>query len=284
MGKRKMKNRNKQTEKWNAEDGGKQISEVNSMNEENARKREKTDVPVNGMERMQNGGEQVQNGGNEAFGLDYAQATLDGGNGKHKIHLLSIIGEVEGHENLSGNTKVTKYDQILPKLAELEDDDSVEGLLVLLNTSGGDVDAGLAIAEMIASLSMPTVSLVLGGSHSIGVPLAVSTDHSFIVPTGTMMVHPVRMSGTVIGASQTYEYFEMIQDRILTFVSDHAQIAYDQVKQLMLNTEMLTRDLGTVLVGSETVKAGLIDEVGGIREALGYLYRKIEEGWASCIS
>ena len=278
MGKRKMKNRNKQTEKWNAEDGGKQISEVNSMNEENARKREKTDVPVNGMERMQNGGERVQNGGNEAFGLGYAQATLDGGNGKHKIHLLSIIGEVEGHENLSGNTKVTKYDQILPRLAELEDDDSVEGLLVLLNTSGGDVDAGLAIAEMIASLSMPTVSLVLGGSHSIGVPLAVSTDHSFIVPTGTMMVHPVRMSGTVIGASQTYEYFEMIQDRILTFVSDHAQIAYDQVKQLMLNTEMLTRDLGTVLVGSETVKAGLIDEVGGIREALGYLYRKIEEG------
>lgn len=284
MGKRKMKNRNKQTENWNVEDGGKQISEVNSMNEENARKREKTDVPVNGMERMQNGGERVQNGGNEAFGLDYAQATLDGGNGKHKIHLLSIIGEVEGHENLSGNTKVTKYDQILPRLAELEDDDSVEGLLVLLNTSGGDVDAGLAIAEMIASLSMPTVSLVLGGSHSIGVPLAVSTDHSFIVPTGTMMVHPVRMSGTVIGASQTYEYFEMIQDRILTFVSDHAQIAYDQVKQLMLNTEMLTRDLGTVLVGSETVKAGLIDEVGGIREALGYLYRKIEEGWASCIS
>ena len=284
MGKRKMKNRNKQTEKWNAEDGGKQISEVNSMNEENARKREKTDVPVNGMERMQNGGERVQNGGNEAFGLGYAQATLDGGNGKHKIHLLSIIGEVEGHENLSGNTKVTKYDQILPRLAELEDDDSVEGLLVLLNTSGGDVDAGLAIAEMIASLSMPTVSLVLGGSHSIGVPLAVSTDHSFIVQTGTMMVHPVRMSGTVIGASQTYEYFEMIQDRILTFVSDHAQIAYDQVKQLMLNTEMLTRDLGTVLVGSETVKAGLIDEVGGIREALGYLYRKIEEGWASCIS
>ena len=284
MGKRKMKNRNKQTEKWNAEDGGKQISEVNSMNEENARKREKTDVSVNGTEQLQNGGERVQGGGNEAFGLDYAQATLDGGNGKHKIHLLSIIGEVEGHENLSGNTKVTKYDQILPRLAELEDDDSVEGLLVLLNTSGGDVDAGLAIAEMIASLSMPTVSLVLGGSHSIGVPLAVSTDHSFIVPTGTMMVHPVRMSGTVIGASQTYEYFEMIQDRILTFVSDHAQIAYDQVKQLMLNTEMLTRDLGTVLVGSETVKAGLIDEVGGIREALGYLYRKIEEGWASCIS
>ena len=202
-----------------------------------------------------------------------ARAILDGSNGKHKICLLSIIGEVEGHENLSGNTKTTKYDQILPKLAQLEDDDSVEGLLVLLNTSGGDVDAGLAIAEMIASLSMPTVSLVLGGSHSI-----VSTDHSFIVPTGTMMVHPVRMSGTVIGASQTYEYFEMIQDRILTFVSEHAKIAYDQVKKLMLNTEMLTKDLGTVLVGQDTVKTGLIDEVGGIREALRYLYQQIEAG------
>lgn len=153
-----------------------------------------------------------------------------------------------------------------------------KALLVLLNTSGGDVDAGLAIAEMIASLSMPTVSLVLGGSHSIGVPLAVSTDHSFIVPTGTMMVHPVRMSGTVIGASQTYEYFEMIQDRILTFVSEHAKIAYDQVKKLMLNTEMLTKDLGTVLVGQDTVKTGLIDEVGGIREALRYLYQQIEAG------
>ena len=198
--------------------------------------------------------------------------------GKYTIHCLTVIGQIEGHYLQPSNTKTTKYDQILPKLAQLEDDDSVEGLLVLLNTSGGDVDAGLAIAEMIASLSMPTVSLVLGGSHSIGVPLAVSTDHSFIVPTGTMMVHPVRMSGTVIGASQTYEYFEMIQDRILTFVSEHAKIAYDQVKKLMLNTEMLTKDLGTVLVGQDTVKTGLIDEVGGIREALRYLYQQIEAG------
>ena len=150
----------------------------------------------------------------------------------------------------------------------------------MLNTSGGDVDAGLAIAEMIASLSIPTVSLVLGGGHSIGVPMAVSavsTDHSFIVPTGTMMVHPVRMSGTVIGASQTYEYFEMIQDRILTFVSEHAKIAYDQVKKLMLNTEMLTKDLGTVLVGQDTVKAGLIDEVGGISQAFEKLHELIDE-------
>lgn len=208
---------------------------------------------------------------------EYGQMTLEENEGKKKIHLLSIIGEVEGHENLSGNTKATKYDHVLPQLAALEDDDSVQGLLILLNTSGGDVDAGLAIAEMIASLSMPTVSLVLGGSHSIGVPLAVSTDYSFIVPTGTMMIHPVRMSGLVIGASQTYEYFEMIQDRILGFISLHAKCDYEQVKRLMLNTEMLTRDLGTVLVGKETVEHGLIDEVGGIREALGKLYQMVDE-------
>lgn len=208
---------------------------------------------------------------------EYGQMTLDANERKRKIHLLSIIGEVEGHENLSGNTKATKYDHVLPKLASLEDDDSVEGMLVLLNTSGGDVDAGLAIAEMIASLSMPTVSLVLGGSHSIGVPLAVCTDYSFIVPTGTMMIHPVRMSGMVIGASQTYEYFEMIQDRILSFVSNHSQIAYDQVKRLMLNTEMLTRDLGTVLVGEQAVREGLINEVGGIEPALKKLYQMVDE-------
>ena len=183
---------------------------------------------------------------------------------------------MEGHENLSGSSKTTKYDHILPQLAQIEDDERVEGLLVLLNTSGGDVDAGLAIAEMIASLSIPTVSLVLGGSHSIGVPLAVCTDYSFIVPTGTMMVHPVRMNGTVIGTSQTYEYFEMIQDRILGFVSSHANIAYDQLKSLMHNTRMLARDLGTVLVGKEAVDAGLIDEVGGIREALKHLYDRID--------
>ncbi len=208
---------------------------------------------------------------------EYGQMTLEGNRKKRKIHLLSIIGEVEGHENLSGNAKATKYDHVLPQLAALEDDDSVEGLLVLLNTSGGDVDAGLAIGEMIASLSMPTVSLVLGGSHSIGVPLAVSTDYSFIVPTGTMMVHPVRMTGMVIGAAQTYEYFNMIQDRILSFISNHSRIAYDQVKRLMLNTEMLTRDLGTVLVGQENVDQGLIDEVGGIREAMRKLYQMIDQ-------
>ena len=208
---------------------------------------------------------------------EYGQMTLENGNGKRKIHLLSIIGEVEGHENAPGTSKTTKYDHVLPMLAALEEDKSVEGMLVLLNTSGGDVDAGLAIAEMIASLSIPTVSLVLGGSHSIGVPLAVSADYSFIVPTGTMMIHPVRMSGMIIGASQTYEYFEMIQDRILNFVASHADIAYDQLKRLMLNTEMLTRDLGTVLVGQEAVNKGLINEGGGIRQAIRKLHSMMKK-------
>ena len=208
---------------------------------------------------------------------EYGQMTLENENGRRMIHLLSIIGEVEGHENAPGTSKTTKYDHVLPMLAALEEDKRVEGMLVLLNTSGGDVDAGLAIAEMIASLSIPTVSLVLGGSHSIGVPLAVSADYSFIVPTGTMMIHPVRMSGMIIGASQTYEYFEMIQDRILNFVASHADIAYDQLKRLMLNTEMLTRELGTVLVGQEAVNKGLINEVGGIRQAICKLHSMMEK-------
>ncbi len=209
---------------------------------------------------------------------EYGQMTLEENRARRKIHLLTIIGEVEGHENASGSSKTTKYDHVLPSLAKLEDDESVEGLLVLLNTSGGDVDAGLAIAEMIASLSLPTVSLVLGGSHSIGVPLAVSADYSFIVPSGTMMIHPVRMTGMVIGTAQTYEYFEMIQDRILTFVSDHASVDYEILKGLMHNTKMLTRDLGTMLVGKEAVDAGLINQVGGIREALKKLYQMIDLG------
>ena len=211
---------------------------------------------------------------------EYGQMTLENENGRRMSHLLSIIGEVEGHENAPGTSKTTKYDHVLPMLAALEEDKRVEGMLVLLNTSGGDVDAGLAIAEMIASMSIPVVSLVLGGSHSIGVPLAVASDYSFIVPSGTMIVHPVRMSGMVIGTAQTYEYFAMIQDRILNFVSSHADIAYDQLKALMHNTKMLARDLGTVLVGQEAVDAGLIKEVGGIREALKKLYEMIDESCA----
>ena len=195
----------------------------------------------------------------------------------HNIHLLSVIGEIEGHECLSANAKTTKYEHVLPRLAAIEDSPDIEGLLILLNTVGGDVEAGLAIAEMIASLSKPKVSLVLGGSHSIGVPIAVSTDHSFIVKTGTMVIHPVRMNGTVIGAPQTYDYFQQMQDRILGFISDHSHASRQRLEKLMLDTGILTKDLGTILVGADAVKEGLIDEVGGISEALQKLHQMIEE-------
>jgi len=194
---------------------------------------------------------------------DFGQATLH-----NKIYLLSVIGEIEGHECLPANSKTTKYEHVLPQLAAIEDNDEIEGILILLNTVGGDVEAGLAIAEMIASLSKPTVSLVLGGSHSIGIPIAVSTDYSYIVETGTMVIHPVRMSGTVIGARQTYDYFKQMQDRILYFITSHCDAKRKRLEELMMDTGMLTKDLGTILVGRQAVEEGLINEVGGIKEAL----------------
>ncbi len=194
-----------------------------------------------------------------------------------RIHLLSVIGEIEGHECLSANSKTTKYEHVLPKLAAIEDSQEIDGLLILLNTVGGDVEAGLAIAEMIASLSKPTVSLVLGGSHSIGVPIAVSTNYSFIVRTGTMVIHPVRMNGTVIGAPQTYDYFRQMQDRILGFISEHSRAGRERLEELMLDTGILTKDLGTILVGEDAVREGLIDATGGISDALRKLYEMIEK-------
>lgn len=167
---------------------------------------------------------------------EYGQVTLERNENQRKIHLLSIIGEIEGHEVLPEHNKTTKYEHVLPQLAAIEDSKDIDGLLILLNTVGGDVEAGLAIAEMISSLSKPTVSLVLGGSHSIGVPLAVSTDYSFIVPSATMIIHPVRMNGMVIGVTQTFEYFEKIQDRILNFIVKHSGIDYPSLKNLMLAT------------------------------------------------
>lgn len=202
---------------------------------------------------------------------EYGQTALPSEGEEGKIQLITIIGEVEGHENLPSGTKATKYEHILPKLAEVEQDRRIRGVLLLLNTVGGDVESGLAIAEMIASLSKPTVSLVLGGSHSIGVPLAVSTDHSFIVPTGTMVIHPVRMSGTVIGAPQTYDYFAQMQNRILGFVASHCKATVERLEEMMMNTGMMAKDLGTILVGRQAVEEGLIDEIGGIREAVAYL-------------
>lgn len=202
---------------------------------------------------------------------EYGQVTLENTEGKSKILLLSIIGEIEGHEVLGSNTKTTKYEHILPQLAKFEDSSDHEGLLVLLQTCGGDVESGLAIAEMIASLSKPSVSLVLGGSHSIGIPIAVSTNYSYIVPSGTMVVHPVRMNGVFIGAPQTYDYFKLIQDRITGFVTSHADISKKRMEELMLNTGFLTKDLGTVLVGSEAVNEGIINEVGGMKDAMAKL-------------
>ena len=204
---------------------------------------------------------------------EFGQTTLVNEQRKTKIHLLSIIGEIEGHECLPQHNKTTKYEHVLPQLAAIEDSSDIDGLLILINTVGGDVEAGLAISEMIASLSKPTVSLVLGGSHSIGVPLAVSADYSFIVPSATMIIHPVRMNGTVIGVEQTYDYFEKIQERILNFVILHSKIVKEDLKNLMLNTNQLAKDVGSILIGGETVKHGIIDEVGGIKEALGKLYQ-----------
>ena len=201
------------------------------------------------------------------------QLTLEGTRENGAIQLLTIIGEIEGHDNLGSSSKTTKYEHILPQLAAIEDSSQIDGLLVLLNTMGGDVEAGLAIAEMIASLSKPTVSLVLGGSHSIGVPIAVSTDYSFLVPTGTMVIHPVRMNGTVIGAPQTFDYFRQIQDRITGFVCSHCSITQRRMEELMMNQTMLTKDLGTILVGEEAVLEGIISEVGGIREAVQKIHR-----------
>lgn len=194
-----------------------------------------------------------------------------------RIQLLSIIGEVEGHEALGERTKATKYEQILPRLAMIEEDERVEGLLILLNTVGGDVEAGLAIAEMIASLSKPTVSLVLGGGHSIGVPLAVSSDYSFIVPSATMVIHPVRTNGMFIGVVQTYRNMEKTQDRITGFIAEHSHITQERLEELMLDTSLLVKDVGTMLDGTEAVKEGLIDEVGGIKEALDKLHRLMRE-------
>ena len=205
------------------------------------------------------------------------QISLSDSRWHQKIHLLSVIGEIEGHECLASNLKTTKYEHVLPQLAQIEDSCEVDGLLILIHTVGGDVESGLAIAEMLSSLSKPTVSLVLGGSHSIGVPLAVSTDYSFIVPSGTMVIHPVRMNGTVIGAQPTYDYFKQMQDRILKFIAQHSKAEQKRLEELMMNMGILTKDLGTILVGRQAVEEGLIDSIGGIHEAFAKLHQLIHE-------
>ena len=209
---------------------------------------------------------------------EYGQMELADNRQQHKLHLLSIIGEVEGHEGLSANTKTTKYEHVLPQLAAIEESDEIKGLLVLLNTVGGDVEAGLALAELISGISKPSATLVLGGGHSIGIPLAVSARKSFIVPTATMTVHPVRHSGMVLGVPQTLRYFEQMQERIVSFVAGHSGISAKRFTQLMHNTGELVMDMGTVLGGEQAVEEGLIDAIGNLGDALRYLYAEIDAG------
>ncbi|MBQ9894936.1 MAG: ATP-dependent Clp protease proteolytic subunit [Ruminococcus sp.] len=197
-------------------------------------------------------------------------------NAKHLIHCLTVIGQIEGHYVLSDQNKTTKYEHILPALVAIEQDRSVEGLLIILNTVGGDVEAGLAIAELIAGMKTPTVSLVIGGGHSIGVPLAVSAKHSFIAPTASMTIHPVRMNGTVLGVPQTLAYFDKMQDRIVSFVTSNSKVSSDDFRRLMMNTEELVLDVGSVLEGKKAVELGLIDDIGSLSDALECLYTMIE--------
>ena len=243
------------------------VNEEENENGENKSKTENAEKEKN-LEKEDTQNEQIK---------EMGQVVLDSNSRKHKVELLTIIGEVEGHESAPSHSKTTKYEHVLPKLAIIEDDEEIGGLLILLNTVGGDVEAGLAIAEMIASLSIPTVSLVLGGGHSIGVPMAVSADYSFVVPSATMVIHPVRSSGMFIGVAQTYRNMGKIQDRITTFISKHSRASQERLEELMLDTTQLVKDVGTMLEGKEAVQEGLIDEVGGIKEALAKLYEMIEK-------
>lgn len=193
------------------------------------------------------------------------------------IYTLTIIGQVEGHQVLPETVKTTKYEHILPLLAAIEESDEIDGLLLLLNTVGGDIEAGLAIAEMISGMKKPTVSLVLGGGHSIGIPLAVCTKRSFITHTASMTVHPVRMTGLVVGAPQTFRYFQRIQEQIADFVTRNSRISREDFMNYMMTTDQLATDVGTILYGEEAVRSGLIDELGGLSNALECLHRMIDE-------
>jgi len=197
--------------------------------------------------------------------------------GKHIIHCLTIVGQVEGHYILPPQNKTTKYEHVIPQLVAIQETPEIEGLIIILNTVGGDVEAGLAIAELISGMSRPTVSLVLGGGHSIGVPLAVSARRSFIVPSATMTIHPVRMSGVVLGVPQTLSYFDKMQERIVQFVTENSNVSADNFRSLMMKTGELVMDVGTVLDGEAAVKSGLIDELGGLSDAIKCLYKMIDE-------
>lgn len=210
---------------------------------------------------------------------EYGITILPGVEEEKEIWMISLIGEIEGHEASSDRMKTTKYEHILPVLASVEAAGQVEGILFLVNTVGGDVSCGLALAEFISSLSKPTVALVIGDSHSIGVPISVAADYTVIAPSATVIIHPVRLNGTVLGAPQTYEYFQVIQERITGFISEHSRVSKEKLGEWMVRPGILSRDLGTILVGGEAVEAGLFEEVGGIGEALENLRERIRGEW-----
>lgn len=224
---------------------------------------------------MENQSEKEEKKGEKGQKLDSEAIERMGGalaeNKREAFYCLSIIGQIEGHYTLEGNQKATKYDHLLPLLVSLEEDESIDGILILLNTMGGDVEAGLAISEVIASLDKPTVSVVLGGGHSIGVPLAVSARRSFIVPSATMTIHPVRTTGTVIAVPQSFDYLSEMQERIIEFIASHSKVDPEYLRSIMMRTDRLANDVGSVIDGREAVACGLIDAVGGIRDALGAL-------------
>lgn len=193
------------------------------------------------------------------------------------IHCLTIIGQIEGHNILPPQNKTTKYEHVIPQLVAIEEDSRIDGLLILLNTAGGDVEAGLAMAEVLAGMKKPTVSIVLGGGHSIGIPLAVASKYSFIAKSASMTVHPVRMTGLTLGVPQTFEYFQRMQDRITNFVCENSNIPFERYNELAMNTEELVLDVGTILEGEEAVEEGLIDSVGTLRDAIDYLYKMIDD-------
>lgn len=203
--------------------------------------------------------------------------TTNGKSSRGNIHCLTIIGQIEGHMILPPQNKTTKYEHVLPQLVAIEQNDEIDALLVILNTVGGDVEAGLAISEMISGMKKPTVSLILGGGHSIGVPLAVSAQHSFIATTATMTIHPIRMNGPVIGVPQTFEYFNRMQDRVVEFVVNNSRISREKFIKIMLETGKLANDVGSIIFGQEAVNVGLIDSVGGVNDAIETLYKMIEK-------
>ena len=227
-------------------------------------------------QRQETGGEDAEERDSRQQQIvDMGSATIK--TEKGTIHTLTIVGQIEGHQILPPTSKSTKYEHVMPLLASVEESDEVDGLLILLNTVGGDIEAGLAISELISSMRTPTVSLVLGGGHSIGVPLAVSAKVSFIAPSAAMTIHPVRLSGTVIGVSQTFNYFERIQDRIITFVTRNSRVKREDFTKLMLQTGELAADIGSVIYGEQAVQLGLIDRIGGLADALECLHGMIEE-------